>query len=145
MYEYDFIRTKKEKERCYINVSSLFKQTYISLIYRRWGSNPHVLNGHWILSPARLPVPPLRQKITNDWIHPVKGGNRIRTDDKGFADLCLTTWLYHHNRLSNLIGPAKQNKMPNLGRYVGIEPTRAGTTIRCVNPFTNTAITLQQG
>lgn len=63
--------------------------------------------GHWILSPARLPVPPLRQKITHDWIHPVKGGNRIRTDDKGFADLCLTTWLYHHNRLSNLIGPAK--------------------------------------
>ncbi|KRL08899.1 hypothetical protein FD05_GL000984 [Lentilactobacillus otakiensis DSM 19908 = JCM 15040] len=26
-----------------------------------------------------------------------KGGNRIRTDDEGFADLCLTTWLYRHN------------------------------------------------
>ena len=28
---------------------------------------------------------------------------------------------------------------------MGIEPTRAGTTIRCVNHFTNTAITLQTG
>lgn len=37
MYEYDFIKTEKEKERCYINVPSLFKQTYIYLIYRRWG------------------------------------------------------------------------------------------------------------
>ena len=27
---------------------------------RRWDSNPHVLWGHWILNPARLPVPPLR-------------------------------------------------------------------------------------
>ena len=25
----------------------------------------------------------------------LKGGNRIRTGDEGFADLCLTTWLYH--------------------------------------------------
>ena len=25
----------------------------------------------------------------------LKGGNRIWTDDEGFADLCLTTWLYH--------------------------------------------------
>lgn len=24
------------------------------------------------------------------------GGNRIRTGGKGFADLCLTTWLYRH-------------------------------------------------
>ncbi len=24
------------------------------------------------------------------------GGNRIRTGDKGFADLCLTTWLCRH-------------------------------------------------
>ncbi len=28
---------------------------------RRWDSNPHALNGHWILNPARLPIPPLRQ------------------------------------------------------------------------------------
>ena len=25
------------------------------------------------------------------------GGTRIRTGDKGFADLCLTTWLCRHN------------------------------------------------
>ena len=24
------------------------------------------------------------------------GGTRIRTGDKGFADLCLTTWLCRH-------------------------------------------------
>ncbi len=29
--------------------------------YRRPGSNRHALNGHWILSPARLPIPPRRQ------------------------------------------------------------------------------------
>ncbi len=29
---------------------------------------------------------------------------------------------------------------PIKGRYVGIEPTRAGATIRCVNHFANTAI-----
>ena len=27
---------------------------------RRWDSNPHEINSHWILSPACLPVPPLR-------------------------------------------------------------------------------------
>ena len=29
--------------------------------YRRPGSNRHALNGHWILSPARMPIPPRRQ------------------------------------------------------------------------------------
>jgi hypothetical protein len=33
---------------------------------------------------VRLPVPPLRQ---------IGGGTQIRTGDKGFAVLCLTTWL----------------------------------------------------
>ena len=28
--------------------------------YRRWGSNPHAREGRGILSPVRLPVPPLR-------------------------------------------------------------------------------------
>ena len=36
---------------------------------------------------------------------------------------CLTAWL-----------------QPNMGRLMGIEPTHAGTTIRCVNHFTTTAI-----
>ncbi|MDK2878743.1 MAG: hypothetical protein PWR06_1459, partial [Thermoanaerobacteraceae bacterium] len=38
-----------------------------------------------ILSPVRLPVPPPR--------HVYGGGTQIRTGGKGFADLCLTTWL----------------------------------------------------
>ncbi len=29
-------------------------------MYRKWDSNPHDFKGHWILSPARLPVPPFR-------------------------------------------------------------------------------------
>ena len=32
---------------------------------RRRGSNPHGAKPHWILSPARLPVPPLRRGDTN--------------------------------------------------------------------------------
>ncbi len=34
---------------------------------------------------------------------------------------------------------------PIKGRYVGIEPTRVGSTNRCVNHFTNTAIILLTG
>src|SRR5699024_4701956 len=30
-----------------------------------------------------------------------EGGNRIRTGDQGFADLCIPTWLYHHINYSN--------------------------------------------
>ena len=41
---------------------------------------------------------------------------------KGFADPCLTTWLYSR-----------------MGRSMGLEPTNAGATIRCVNPFATTA------
>src|SRR6266700_6648297 len=32
---------------------------------RRRESNPHGTKYHWILSPARLPVPPLRSRIQN--------------------------------------------------------------------------------
>ena len=47
-----------------------------------------------ILSPLRLPIPPFGQ---------IGGTSRIRTGDKGFADLCLTTWLRCHNisKISN--------------------------------------------
>ena len=41
-----------------------------------------------ILSPVRLPIPPLRPIKCNG------GANRIRTDDKGVAVPCLTTWLW---------------------------------------------------
>ena len=35
--------------------------------------------------------------------------------------------------------------IPMLGRNVGIEPTHAGSTNRCVNHFTNSAIILKTG
>ena len=35
--------------------------------------------------------------------------------------------------------------IPILGRNVGIEPTHAGSTNQCVNPFTNSAITVHMG
>jgi hypothetical protein len=41
---------------------------------------------------VRLPIPPPRQMPHN--IN--GGGTRIRTGGKGFADLCLTTWLCRH-------------------------------------------------
>ena len=33
---------------------------------RRRGSNPHGFRGHWILSPARLPIPPHRHDVFFD-------------------------------------------------------------------------------
>ena len=43
-----------------------------------------------ILSPVRLPVPPLRRE----------GDTQIRTGGEGFAVLCLTTWLCRRKRLT---------------------------------------------
>jgi hypothetical protein len=42
-----------------------------------------------ILSPLRLPVPPPRQYE----IEIVEAAPRFELGSKGFADLCLTTWL----------------------------------------------------
>jgi hypothetical protein len=39
--------------------------------YRRGDSNPYVQKGHWILSPARLPVPPLRRAESSVIYNPV--------------------------------------------------------------------------
>ena len=39
-----------------------------------------------ILSPLRLPIPPQRQRFG--------GATQIRTGGEGFADPCLTTWLW---------------------------------------------------
>ncbi len=41
---------------------------------------------------------------------------------------CLTAWL-----IPNI-------KFKEMGRLMGLEPTNAGTTIRCVNPFATVAI-----
>ena len=35
--------------------------------------------------------------------------------------------------------------IPILGRNVGFEPTHAGSTNRCVNPFTNSAMKVKTG
>ena len=48
-----------------------------------------------------------------------KGGNRIWTGDKGFADLCLTTWLYRHQ----LTGVA------------GFEPAHEGVKVLCLTAW----------
>ncbi len=47
-----------------------------------------------ILSPLCLPIPPLRQRLLG--LINFGGTTQIRTGDKGFADLCLTTWLWCH-------------------------------------------------
>ena len=41
-----------------------------------------------ILSPVRLPIPPLQ--------HVLEAPFRFELKNEGFADLCLTTWLCHH-------------------------------------------------
>ena len=42
--------------------------------------------GHWILSPARLPIPPRRQSIT--------GVAGFEPTHEGVKVPCLTAWLY---------------------------------------------------
>src|SRR5699024_8886495 len=61
------------------------RHIYVSR-YQWPGSNRHSVR-NMILSHARLPIPP-------HWhIKSIGGGNRIGTGGKGFAVLCLTTWL----------------------------------------------------
>ena len=108
----------------------------------------------------------------------IGGASQNRTDDRGVAVLCLTTWLWRHllerktgfepatptlarsysttellphKKLgwkgSNLrMLESKSSALPLghspiiKGRLMGIEPTNAGITIRCVNHFATTAI-----
>ncbi len=60
-----------------------------------------------ILSPLCLPIPPLRHAIFG-------GDTRIRTGDKGFADLCLTAWLCRLN--SSGAGNGTRTRDINLGK-----------------------------
>ena len=50
------------------------------------GVEPARPNGHWILSPARLPIPPRRQSIT--------GVAGFEPTHEGVKVPCLTAWLY---------------------------------------------------
>lgn len=63
----NFLRYKKTHKRCGINVHELLdcflSQSITFLKYRRSGSNRHVRNGHGILSPACLPIPPRRHNF----------------------------------------------------------------------------------
>ena len=69
-----------------------------------------------ILSPVRLPVPPPRRNIIRKLNKHYGGGNRIRTGGKGFADLCLTTWLCRHNILGAEDGIRTRD--PHLGKVM---------------------------
>lgn len=75
------------------------------------------------------------------------GGNRIWTGDKGFADLCLTTWLCRHKYIGAEDGIRTRD--PHLGKVVfyhwttfakmaglaGFEPTHDGTKNRCLTAW----------
>jgi hypothetical protein len=64
-----------------------------------------------ILSPVRLPIPPPRLGVGIFF----GGGTRIRTGDKGFADLCLTTWLC---RRKDGAEDGTRTRDPHLGKVV---------------------------
>jgi hypothetical protein len=74
------------------------------------------------------------------------GGNRIRTGGKGFADLCLTTWLCRHlywsgRRDSNPRPPPWQggvlplNYFRKLAGLAGFEPTHVAVKVRCLTAW----------
>ena len=67
---------------------------------RRPGSNRYGIISHGILSPGRLPVPPLRQDKNG-------GGTRTRTGGIGVADLCLTTWPCRREQLARTPKPSQ--------------------------------------
>ena len=59
---------------------------------------------------------------------------RFGLGNRGFADLCLTTWLYHQIVLERFVQTIQHLVDCWIkGRYVGFEPTHVGPTNRCVN------------
>ena len=58
----DFLKQKNQR------IASDFS----NYLYSRWDLNPYGHNGHWILSPTCLPIPPLEQNVISifaGWIN----------------------------------------------------------------------------
>ena len=51
--------------------------------------------------------------------------------DKGFADLCLTTWLCHQDECGKVIN----HSATILARVAGFEPADDGIRIRCLTTW----------
>lgn len=59
--------------------------------WARWDLNPQGLFSQRILSPPRIPIPPLARLESNG------GTDRVRTGVRAFAELCLTTRPRRHS------------------------------------------------
>ena len=57
---------------------------------------------------------------------------RFELGNKGFADLCLTTWLCRHYFFSF---PDESGKLIELARVEGFEPSHDGIRIRCLTAW----------
>ena len=64
-------------------------ENLVFIIIPAAGVEPARPCGHWILSPARLPIPPRRQSIT--------GVAGFEPTHEGVKVPCLTAWLYPNN------------------------------------------------
>ncbi len=88
-----------------IRTSTCHLGSYYSCLVPETGFEPVRCFHRGILSPLRLPVSPLRRFFG--------GATQIRTGGKGFADPCLTTWLW---RL-HLLGKPRNKKMERETRF----------------------------
>ncbi len=123
----------------FVSVSSFLKLTHFYLEIPVVGVEPTLLTEHDFESCASA------NSATPAYYG---GGNRIRTGGKGFADLCLTTWLCRHlltiwsgRRDSNPRPPPWQggvlplNYFRILAGLAGFEPTNDGVKVRCLTAW----------
>ena len=97
----------------------------LSCLVPETGLEPVRCCHHGILSPGRLPVPPLGQikKPMIITVHAagnglIGGTTRTRTGGKGFAGPCLTAWLWCHDII---ICAARKDRELNLERKTRFE------------------------
>ena len=57
--------TRLELANFLLGRQALYQLNYIRIWYRRWDLNPHEHNAQRILSPLRLPIPPLLHKASD--------------------------------------------------------------------------------